>query len=165
MIWVKGLHIVAIAFWSGALICLPGLYVQRAVVPDGPSLHRLHAMVRFLYVAIMSPSAFVAVGSGTALVFMQATFEPWFSVKLALVGVMVMAHILTGLVILRLFDEGAVYPVWRFLAATFAILSIVVLILIVVLAKPEIPDLFPPEMRRPGALRDLFERLISSPRS
>lgn len=159
MIWVKTLHIAAIAIWSAGLICLPGLYVQRAHVPDQPSLHRLQGMVRFMYVAMVSPAAFVAVGSGTALIFLQESFEPWFSVKLVFVGAMVTLHILTGLVIIRLFEEGNVYPVWRFVAVTVLTLLTVGAILVVVLAKPGIPNLLPEAMSEPGALRRIVEGL------
>lgn len=157
MIWLKVVHLAAIAIWSGGLICLPGLYVQRAHVPDRQSLHRLQAMVRFLYVAVMSPAAFVAIGSGIALIFLRQTFENWFSLKLALVGVMVMIHILTGLVVIRLFDKGQVYPVWRFVAVTVFTVAVVSAILTVVLAKPDVPNLLPRAMSEPGALGRLLE--------
>jgi len=159
MIWLKVVHLAAIAIWSGGLICLPGLYVQRAHVPDRQSLHRLQAMVRFLYVALMSPAAFVAIGSGTGLIFLRQTFENWFSLKLALVGVMVMIHILTGLVVIRLFDKGQVYPVWRFVAVTVVTVAVVSAILTVVLAKPDVPNLLPRAMSEPGALGQILEPL------
>jgi putative membrane protein len=155
MIWLKFLHVAAIAIWSAGLICLPGLYLQRARVPDDTSLHRLQAMVRFLYVAVVSPTAFVAVGSGIALIFLRETFEPWFSLKLLFVGLLVVIHILTGLVIIRLFEEGNVYPVWRFVMVTLVSLVVVCAILFVVLAKPQLPDVFPEAMHEPGRLRDI----------
>lgn len=157
MIWLKTLHLAAIAIWSAGLVCLPGLYVQRAHAPNEGSLHRLQAMVRFLYVAIISPAAFLAVASGTALIFVRQTFEPWFSLKLAFVGAMVTIHILTGLVIIRLFDAGNIYPVWRFLAVTALTIAVVGAILFVVLAKPALPDLLPDAMAEPGALRRIVE--------
>lgn len=156
MIWLKVIHIAAIAIWSAGLICLPGLYVQRAHVPNKPSLHRLQGLVRHLYVGILSPAAFLAIATGTALIFVRETFEAWFSLKLFLVGLMAVVHVLTGLVIIRLFEEGEVYPVWRFVAITALTFLIVVLILFVVLAKPDIPYMLPDEMREPGALRRLI---------
>lgn len=156
MLWLKSLHIAAIAIWAAGLICLPGLYVQRAHVQEGSSLHRLQAMVRFLYVAVISPAAFVAVGTGTGLIFMRGVFEPWFSLKLVFVGAMVTIHILTGLVIIRLFEDGNIYPVWRFVAVTIVTVLVVTLILAVVLAKPDIPNMLPASMSEPGALRDLL---------
>jgi protoporphyrinogen IX oxidase len=155
MIWLKLLHIAAISIWSAGLVCLPALYVQRATV-EGPDLHRMQSMVRYLYVAILSPAAFVAIGSGTALIFVQQSFAPWFSVKLVFVGALTSIHILTGLVIIRLFEKGSVYPAWRFGAVTAATVLVVALILVIVLAKPDIPDLVPAAMREPGALKPLI---------
>lgn len=155
MIWLKFLHVAAIAVWSAGLICLPGLYLRRAQVPEGEALHRLQALVRFLYVAVVSPAAFIAVGSGTALIFLRETFDPWFSLKLLFVGMLVLVHVVTGLVIIRLFEEGNVYPVWRFVSVTLASLTVVSAILFVVLAKPALPDLIPDVMREPGGLSDL----------
>lgn len=159
MVWVKLVHIATIALWSAGLICLPGLYVQRAHVPSRASLHRLQAMVRFLYVAVVSPAAFMAVGSGVVLIFMRQPFEPWFSLKLVFVGVMVIVHLLTGLVIIRLFEEGNVYPVWRFIAVTAVTVLTVAAILVIVLAKPILPDMLPQAMSEPGALKRIADGL------
>jgi uncharacterized membrane protein len=164
MIWLKLLHLAAIAIWSAGLISLPGLYLQRAHVPDRAAKHRLQAMVRFLYVAIVSPAAFVAVASGTALIFVRQSFEPWFTLKLVFVGALATIHILTGLVILRLFEAGNVYPVWRFVTVTAATLLVVAAILVVVLAKPHLPDLLPAQLSEPGALRRLAGGLNPFPR-
>jgi len=159
MIWLKVVHIAAIAVWSAALVCLPGLYVRRTHLSGGEVLHRLQSLVRFLYVAVASPAAFVGIGTGTALIFLRATFEPWFSLKLALVGAMVVTHILTGLVIIRLFEEGTVYPVWRFVAVTALTLLVVMAILAVVLAKPDVPEMLPAAMSEPGALGRIADGL------
>jgi len=159
MIWLKLVHLAAIAIWSAGLISLPGLYIRRSHVPEGEELHRLQALVRHLYTHIISPAAFVAVGSGTALVFLREAWVPWFSLKLGLVGVMVVIHILTGLVIIGLFERGRSYPAWRFVSATAASVLVVTLILVVVLVKPELPDLLPAAMSEPGALRLLLDAI------
>ncbi len=164
MIWLKFLHVTAIAVWSAGLICLPGLYVQRTRLPAGDALHRLQNIVRFLYVRIVSPAAFVAVGSGLALIFLRETFEPWFSLKLLFVGVLVVVHVLTGLVIIRLFEDGETYPPWRFVTTTVASCLAVCAVLFVVLAKPALPDLVPEVLREPGGLRDLVVDLNPFPR-
>ncbi|MBS9719317.1 CopD family protein [Tianweitania sp. BSSL-BM11] len=160
MVWLKFLHITAIAIWSAGLICLPGLYMRRALVPDQNALHQLQALVRFLYTVILSPAAFIAIGSGTILIFVRQTFEPWFSVKLAFVGAMALIHALTGIVIVRLFEKGYVYPPWRFVATTTTTVFVVVMILIVVLAKPYVPDLLPDVFYQPGGLARLMNDLI-----
>lgn len=165
VVWLKFLHIAAISLWSASLIGLPGLYVQRAHASDESSLHRLQRLIRFLYVSVMSPAAFVGIASGTGLIFLRETWAPWFSTKLVLVGIMATIHILTGLVIVHLFDEGQIYPVWRFIAVTAVTTIIVAAILFVVLAKPDLPSLFPDEMGEPGGLNRLIGDLIPFPRS
>ena len=156
MIWLKVVHFAAIAFWSAGLICLPAMYVRRAHIRKDESLHRLQAIVRFFYVGILSPAAYLAIASGIGLIFLRQVFEPWFSFKLGLVGVLAVIHILTGLVIIRLFDEGYIYPVWRFIAVTLFTVFVVTSIFTVVLAKPRLPDMVPDAFQTPGALPQLL---------
>lgn len=145
---VKFVHIFAIAGWSAGLICLPFLYLQRGRL-SGNALHRLHNFTRFFYVALVSPAAFLAVGTGTALIFMQATFEAWFSVKLALVAAMVIIHVTSGALILRLFEPGKTYPFWRFAVVSVLTVTFIGTILVVVLGKPQ--------WTTPGQVETLFE--------
>jgi uncharacterized membrane protein len=133
---LKFIHITAIAIWSAGLICLPLLYRQRRALEGNP-LHRLHNFTRFFYVAVISPAAFVSIASGTALIFVQQTFTPWFSVKLAFVGAMVLIHVMSGLQILRLFEPGKTYPMIRLVIIFTLTLAIVSTILAVVLGKPD----------------------------
>ena len=72
---------------------------SAGTVAEAPELDRLHRITRFVYVGMTSPAAFVAIGSGTALIFLQATFQEWFSLKMVLVGAMVMLHVVAGLVL------------------------------------------------------------------
>lgn len=158
--WLKFVHIATIAIWAAGLISLPGLYVQRAHVADDEQLYRLQRIVRSAYVRLISPAAFVAVASGIALIFLRETFAAWFSLKLAFVAGLVVIHALTGLVIIRLFREGEVYPVWRFVAVTALTFAIVIVILVLVLAKPEIAIAYPAALGKPGALRELLSDFI-----
>lgn len=161
MVWIKFLHIATIAIWTAGLIALPGLYVQRVHINNDESLYRLQALVRYAYVTLISPAAFVAVGSGTALVLMAETFAPWFHLKLFLVAILVGLHVLSGLVIIRLFSDGEVYPVWRFVLVTIATILIATLIIATVLLKPDIgTDFMPAALLEPGGLRVIATDLI-----
>lgn len=151
---LKFIHIASVAIWMAGLVSLPGLFVQRARIADASELLSLQRMVRHAYLALMSPAAFVAIASGTVLIFLRAAFEPWLSTKLALVGLLVLIHILTGLVIIRLFDRGETYPVWRFAAETVASLMLVTGVLYLVLAKPDIAA-SPSVFTEPGGLARL----------
>lgn len=164
MLWVKGLHLAAIAFWVAGLVCLPGLYVRRTRVRDRDAFHRLHALVRFLYVGIVSPAAFLAVASGTALVFLRQTFDVWFFLKLACVSVLVMLHVLAGTVIVGLFRRGHSYPPWRGRLAVTAVLLASGAILLLVLAKPDLAGLLPAILSESGGLRRLAGELTLLPR-
>lgn len=154
---LKFVHITAIAIWTAGLISLPSLYVQRAHVEDDDALYRMQRMTRFAFVALISPAAFIAVASGIALSFLRDVFSAWFSWKLAFVGLLAMFHVFSGLVVIRLFREGEVYPAWRFVLATASCCAVVVAILFLVLAK-QAPDLsLPPIMSEPGGLKRLLD--------
>lgn len=157
---VKFIHFMAISIWVSGLISLPSLYVQRARVQNDDDRFRLQKIVRFSYVKILSPAAFIAVASGTTLIFLQSTYLSWFSAKLVLVAGLVLIHVLTGLVIIRLFDEGEVYPPWRFVTVTALSIIISVGIVYLALAKPEIPALLPEGVLEPGALKRIVDPLI-----
>lgn len=157
---VKFIHFMAISIWVAGLISLPSLYVQRAHVQNDEDRFRLQKIVRFSYIKVLSPAAFIAVASGTTLIFLQSTYLPWFSAKLVLVAVLVLTHVLTGLVIIRLFDEGEVYPPWRFITVTALSIVTAVGIVYLALAKPEIPALLPDWFSEPGALKRVVDPLI-----
>ena len=160
-ILLKFVHIIAIAGWSAGLLCLPFLYLQRRRL-GGDALHRLHNFTRFFYVGLVSPAAFVAVASGTVLIFVQATFEPWFSVKLALVAAMVIIHVMSGLMILRLFEPGRTYPAWRFIAVSALTACVIGAILVIVLGKPEwFAAAWITAFFAPGALGQMLGGLIA----
>ncbi|RST83085.1 hypothetical protein EJC49_22965 [Aquibium carbonis] len=159
IVWLKFLHIAAVCVWMAGLVSLPGLYVRRAATGESDQLYGLQRTVRFTFLKLMSPAAFVAIASGAALIFVGQAFHPWLSAKLALVAVLALIHVLTGLVIIRLFEEGEVYPVWRFVTVTALTLVLIVAVLALVLAKPELDwrGLVPAVLTEPGGLRRLVE--------
>jgi protoporphyrinogen IX oxidase len=83
-ILLKFVHIIAIVLWGGGLISLPFLYLQRRGRVARRSIGCTTSPASSTSAGIAG--RIVAVGVGIALIFLQATFEPWFSVKLALVG-------------------------------------------------------------------------------
>jgi putative membrane protein len=159
MVFVKFLHIMAISVWAAGLVSLPGLYVQRAHIVRDNDLFRLQKIVRFSYVRVISPAAFIAIATGTGLIFLQNPFSAWFSMKLAFVGIMVVIHVMTGLVIIRLFNDGEVYPVWRFVSVTIVSGFVVGAIFFLVLARPEAPFALPSGWAEPGALKQLISHI------
>ncbi|MEO9298540.1 CopD family protein [Devosia alba] len=158
--WLKFIHVGAIALWSGGLIALPFLYRQRRGLQD-EALHRLHAFTRFFYVVLVSPGAFAAIASGTALILLQGTYENWFSAKLVAVAAMTGLHILSGLMILKIFERTGRYPTVQFVLVVPLTLVVVSVILALVLGKPRLD--WPAGLTTffaPGALGEMAEPLI-----
>ncbi len=165
IVWLKFLHIAAVCVWMAGLVSLPGLYVQRSRIVQGDRLYMLQRTVRYAFLRLVSPAAFIAIASGAALIFVSQTFQPWLSAKLALVALLTFLHTLTGLVIIRLFEDGQIYPVWRFIGVTIVTVVLILGVLMLVLAKPEIDwrGFVPPVVMEPGGLRRLVEDLSPWP--
>jgi protoporphyrinogen IX oxidase len=150
---LKFIHLGAIAIWSGGLIALPFLFGQRRGLTATAELDRLHRITRLVYVELTSPAAFVAIASGTALIFLQATFVEWFSAKMVLVGIMAMLHVVAGLVMHQLFSPDGRFSRLSETALSIAYIVVIVAIIWVVLAKPHIDStLFAPHLFEPGGL-------------
>ncbi len=152
-IFLKFIHLAAIAIWSGGLLVLPFLFWQRRTLAPGGDLDRLHRITRMIYVELTSPAAFVAIASGTALIFLQATFTEWFTIKMVLVGLMAMLHVVAGLVLHQLFSPSGRFGRLSFvtLATSYAVL--ITAIVWVVLAKPHIDsNQFAKHLFEPGGL-------------
>ncbi len=159
--FLKFVHIATIAVWAGGLVVLPYLFWQRRLLAAGPELDRLHRVTRFVYVGMTSPAAFVAIGSGTALIFLQSTFREWFTLKMLLVGAMVMLHVLAGLVAMRVFASDGRFGSRSCVALTSLYLVLIVAIIWVVLAKPAIDSTqFAAELFEPGALAPWLRQIF-----
>ena len=91
------------------------------------------------------------------LIFLQATFHEWFSVKMVLVGIMVMLHVVAGLKLVHLFAPGGHFGRSAYVTLTGAYLVLITAILWVVLAKPQIDsNQIAADLFAPGALRQFF---------
>lgn len=164
LVWAKSLHIAALVIWCAGLLTLPVLMAQREAISEPRQLDRLHAFTRFAYVVVISPAAFIAVGSGTALVLLREVFTVWFAAKLLLVGALVAIHVRMGLLVLSVFDEGGHFRLWRVSAALIVTSTAMAGVLWLVLAKPAIPVAVVPEVfREPGGLRRLAQDVIPGP--
>jgi uncharacterized membrane protein len=151
--FLKFVHLGAIALWSAGLIALPFLFWQRRTLEAGLDLDRLHRVTRLVYVELTSPAAFVAIGSGTALIFLQATFAEWFSLKMVLVGIMAMLHVVAGLILAQLFLPKGNFSRLSYVALMSAYIVLIAAILWIVLAKPHIDsNQFAKRLFEPGGL-------------
>ncbi len=151
---LKFIHLAAIAVWSGGLIALPFLFWQRRTLQAGSELNRLHRIARLVYVDLTSPAAYIAIASGTALIFLQATFEEWFSTKMVLVGLMAMLHVVAGLILVKLFLPNGRLSRTSCVALSIAYSVLITAVVWIVLAKPHIDaNQFAAHLFEPGGLQ------------
>lgn len=162
IVWLKSLHIAALVIWCGGLLTLPILLTQREAAGErGTEIDRLHAFTRFAYIALVSPAAFIAIGSGTALILVREIFTVWLAVKLVFVGFLVFLHVWLGLLVLSVFKTDKNFRPWRAISGVVTIGLTVSAILWVVLAKPDIStDFLPSVFHEPGGLRRLAAGII-----
>ena len=152
--FLKFIHLATISIWSGGLVILPFLFRQRQGIAIGPELDRLHRLTRFVYVGMTSPAAFLAIASGTVLIFLQTTFLEWFSLKMLFVSILVMLHVTAGLVLAHLFEPSGHFGRLPYVGLTGAYLFLITAIIWVVLAKPHIDsNQFATKLFTPGGLR------------
>jgi protoporphyrinogen IX oxidase len=162
---LKFIHLGTIAVWSAGLIILPFLFWQRQSLNMGIELDRLHRLTRFVYLGMTSPAAFLAIGSGTALIFLQTTFVEWFSLKMVLVGILVMLHVVAGQTLMHLFEPSGTFSRYSYIALTASYVVLITAIIWLVLAKPHIDsNQFATHLFAPGGLRQVFgETRIPTP--
>ncbi len=147
---LKSLHIASLVVWVAGLFYLPGLLMAHRNIDSDDEFIRIRRTSRFAYTALTSPAAFIAVVSGTALVFAARVVEPWFVLKLLFVGLMVILHIHYGYVLTRLSARAEVPPRLRLMILYGALVLVVGAILWAVLAKPDLADsLFPSWLLQP----------------
>ena len=162
--WLKVLHIASLAIWCGGLLVLPMLFARRRGLEQGPDLWDLHRFTRTVFVAITSPAAFVAIGSGIALIFAREVFTVWFAFKMLAVGVLTGVHVRAGYVIGRVFEPNHGFAAWRRVAGQGTALAAIAGILWLVLAKPDLDfAVLPDWFHQPGGLQSASERLIPIP--
>lgn len=161
---LKLAHFAALTVWCGGLLVLPSLYALRPNVEGKAELYRLHRFCRFAYVTLVSPSAFVTIATGIALIFLREVFVPWMGLKLVAVGALVGLHVRAGQLVNRVFADDGGYAPWRGLFTTGTVLVSILATLWLVLAKPAIdPTVLPQWIREAGALQSFWETTVPIP--
>lgn len=158
MAWLKFLHISALLIWCAGLVYLPGLLLAHRTMTNREDFIRIRNASRFSYNAITSPAAFLAIGAGTALLLLApGVLQGWMFLKLALVGLLVMAHVQYGFVLTALSEPGAKPPRLRLLAVWMLVFVAMTAILWLVLEKPFLGfSRLPTWLLEPGGLQSLL---------
>ena len=158
MAWLKFLHISALLLWCAGLVYLPGLLLAHRTVTNREDFIRIRNASRFSYNAIASPAAAVTIGAGAALLLLApGVLQGWMFLKLALVGLLVMAHVQYGFVLSALSAPGAQPPRLRLMAVWTLVFVVMTGILWLVLEKPFLgSSRLPTWLLEPGGLQSLL---------
>ena len=105
-LWIKALHVVFVVSWFAGLFYLPRLYVNLAMVEDGPTRERLLLMARKL-LRFMTMLAVVAVVFGMWLLSYGTTMKAgWMQAKLLLVLLLIGYHAWCGILYMQFAQGG-----------------------------------------------------------
>lgn len=130
------LHIVFLAFWAATLLYLPQLLVRQMAERDAGERRRLMLMQRWLYAAVMTPSALLTVAFGIWLLFERGFEGGWLHVKLALVVLMGLFHVYCGHLMMKLKPDDAGHRLAYYRALPLAPAALILGVVALATGKP-----------------------------
>jgi len=146
----KAVHILALLFWCGGLLALPLMASRHDVTRSPVVFARVRMGTHLAYTLAITPAAVIAVVAGTWLLFFRETFVPWFYAKLVLVALLVIVHAWIGRLVLTEVEHPEPARVGAADWPVLAVLILVLGILVLVLAKPDLGGIaFPDWLTEP----------------
>lgn len=145
MIWFLLLHIIALLIWGAGVLYIPVVLAGAAKSANefesNPPKH--DSIARFVFTHIATPAALIAMVAGTIVFLLNHTTEFWLIAKLTLVTMLVLTHAFLGLLITR--AEREQYQYMRLMSWVSSVVLILLMVLIIwlVLSKPEVPEVLP----------------------
>jgi len=136
---LKTLHLITLIIWCAGLLALPVLLAADHRTLTQPDYTRLRLALQHLYIAVVTPAAVIAVTAGGTLVLLGGLYVPWMFAKLAFVGFLVGLHGLTGHAIIAIGESPGEARLPLAIPRVVAALLLMSIILLLVLAKPEMP--------------------------
>lgn len=135
---LKALHVSLVAIWMAGLAALPAMLARHDPAIGQSDFVRIRQATHYGYVWLVTPVAVLAVASGTALIFLREVFTGWMFAKLVGVAGLVAVHAWVGHTIVAVAEtEGRHDPPGPILP-TLIIGTLVITVLVLVLAKPDL---------------------------
>jgi len=138
---VKALHLGFLAVWVAGLFALPRMLARHDRVIVQAEFAQIRRATHYGYVWVITPAAILAISTGSALIFMRDVFTVWIFAKLILVAGLVGVHAWVGHTIVAVAETEGQHEPPEPLVPTIAVLCLVIAILSLVLAKPELDEL------------------------
>jgi len=154
---VKAAHIAALILWCAGLVALPLVLAKHDTDEQQADYTRLRKMTHYGYTRIVTPAAVVAISAGTALLFLRGVFVPWMFAKLVAVGLLVALHALIGHTVVLMSERRGDYAPPSATPLVAAMIVAMSVVLLLVLAKPVMPDLIPSWLEAPHERQLPFE--------
>lgn len=135
---MKAVHLAALILWCGGLFALPLTLALHDPATTQADFARLRQVTHFGYIYAITPAALIAIGSGTALIFLREVFVPWLFAKLVFVALMVAFHAWIGSVLVRVAETEGTHVPPKQMLPVIVLLVLVLAILTLVLGKPDL---------------------------
>lgn len=146
----KALHILALCLWCGGLMTLPLMLSLHDPAISQADYRVIRKGTHLTYTGLVTPAAVVAVIAGTWLVFLRQVFVPWLFAKLAVVVVLLLLHAWIGHIVVRIAEAPGHHTPPGPYGPVLAVLACATVILLLVLAKPDLGWIaFPDWLRTP----------------
>lgn len=140
----KALHIAALLIWCAGLFALVLMLAQHDPAIGQADYARIRRSTHYGYTYFITPSALVAIATGTVLIFVREAFVPWMFSKLVFVALLVVFHAWVGHVLVAVAETDGAHtppePVIPALLLGVPILAIMTL----VLGKPDLTQIWLP---------------------
>ncbi len=141
----KAAHVVGLIVWVGGLLTLPLMLARHDPAVGTEDYRVIRQGSHLTYTMVVTPAAVTAVIAGTWLVFMREVFTPWMFAKLAVVAVLVAAHVWIGHLVVKVGEEPETHKPPSPLLPVMTVTVPALIILTLVLAKPDLSGLTFPD--------------------
>lgn len=136
--YLKSIHIAALALWGAGLFALPLMLTRHDPANGQGDYSRIRQASHYSYTLVVTPTAVLAIVSGTALIFLRDVFVTWMFAKLVFVGLMVVFHAWVGHILVTVAEEEGRHSPPSPGFPLLILLGIVICVLALVLAKPDL---------------------------
>lgn len=135
---IKALHVGMLAIWCAGLFALPLMLARHDPATGQADYSRIRRASHYSYVMLVTPAAVFAIGSGIALIFLREVFVPWMFAKLVFVAALVALHGWVGHSLVAVAERKGDHRPPEPLIPALLLAAVILAILVLVLAKPEL---------------------------
>lgn len=138
---MKAAHLSFLALWTAGLYALPKMLSRHDRDLLQSEFVQIRRATHYSYVWLVTPAAVLAIASGCALIFIRDVFTVWLFAKLVLVAGLVAVHAWIGHTIINVAETEGRHEPPNALIPAVILTGLILGILLLVLAKPELEEL------------------------